>query len=183
MKPFPALARRLPALALLLVLPAAASAQRPSGGSPGGWSPAQIGLHVGYDNNASATVLGGQLRVPVVPAGWLEVMPGGDVTFLTGLKEYQLNLDAVAVLGGERGGLYGGGGLALRNSVYGEGLDRETRTGANVVVGLATRGRFGDIPLGVQFEARWVFLDADFDPRVFTFGVNVPLWGWGDGRR
>ena len=148
---------------LTLSLPAMAEAQPASGG----WVPAQIGLRAGYDNSSNATVLGGQLRIPVVPAGWLEVVPSGDVTFLTGLREYQFNADAVLSMGGRSGGVYGGGGLAWRN---------------NLVVGLATRGRVADVPLGIQIEGRWVFLDADFDPRVFTFGVNVPLWGWG-GRR
>jgi hypothetical protein len=169
-------------LTLLSVLAAPAEAQRP-GASGGGWAPAQAGLRVGWDNNANATVAGGQLRIPVLPGGSLELVPSGDVTFLTGLREYQVNLDAVWVLGGRRGGLYGGGGLAARNTIFGESTDgeRETRTGANVVVGLTTRGRFGGVPLGVQIEARWVFLDAAFDPRVFTFGLNVPLWGWGRG--
>lgn len=161
---------------VLLFLPAGAAAQ-----SGSGWSPAQVGLRVGYDNNANATVVGAQLRLPVLPAGWLELVPSGDVTFLPGLKEYQFNGDAVFVLGGRRGGLYGGGGVAVRSSVFDADGDRETRTGTNLVVGLTTRALLADVPLGVQIEARWVFLDADFDPRLFSFGVNVPLWGWGRG--
>lgn len=179
LSPAPLLRLVVAGLALLL-LPTATEAQRPgSAEGSAGWSPAQVGLRVGYDNNANSTVAGAQLRIPVVPAGWLEVMPSGDITFLPGLKEYQFNADAVFVMGGRRGGLYGGGGFALRSSIFDEGGDRESRTGGNVVVGLTTRGRLAEVPLGVQIEARWVFLDADFDPRLFTFGVNVPLWGWG----
>ena len=176
--------RSLLAVGLFLALPATAAAQRPSGSSPG-WLPAQAGLHMGYDNNANATVVGAQLRVPVIPTGHVELLPSSDVTFLPGLKEYQLNADAVFVTGGRSGGLYGGGGLALRNSIFTGGGERETRSGANVVVGLTTRGRLGGVPMGIQLEGRWVFLDAEFDPRLFTFGVNLPLWGWGsrDGGR
>jgi len=181
MTPSPSRLRLHLAALLCLVLPGTVAAQGPAG-TGGGWNPIQVGARAGYDNNANATVLGAQLRIPVVPRGWLELMPSGDITFLTGLKEYQFNADAVVLLGGPRGGLYGGGGLALRNTIFAGRDERETRAGANVVVGLSTRAQMGDVPLGVQIEARWVFLDAEFDPRVFTFGVNLPLWGWGEAR-
>lgn len=178
---------RLLCLLLTLALPGVVQAQRSpgAGASSPGWSPAQAGIRVGYDNSAHGTVLGAQLRLPVIPSGWVEVIPSGDVTFLPGLKEYQFNADAVVVTGGRSGGLYAGGGVAVRNTIFGQGGDRETRTGTNLVAGLMTRGLVGDLPLGIQVEARWVFLDADFDPRLFTFGVNLPLWGWdrrGGGR-
>lgn len=167
----------------LLSVPVAAQAPPEDAGGGQTWAPASVGLRVGYDDNSSGTVAGAQLRVPVVPAGWLELVPSADVTFLTGLKEYQANMDAVYVGGSRSGGLYAGGGLALRNSIYGEDGERETRTGANLVLGLVTRGVFQGLPLGVQVEARWTFLDADFNPRSITLGANVPLWGWERARR
>ncbi len=170
---------RLPMLlALLLALvmgsPEPGSAQRGNAG----WAAPQAGIRFGYDDNAQATVLGGQLRIPVLPGGQVELVPSGDVVFLDGLREYQVHADAVWVTGGRSGGLFGGVGLAVRNGIF-EELDRETRTGANLVLGLVTRGRFQGVPLGVQLEGRWVFMDTPVDPRVFTFGVNLPLWGWG----
>ncbi len=140
-----------------------------------------MGARVGYDDNANATVLGTQIRIPVVRGGWLELMPGADVTFLTGLKEYQFNGDAVFIYGSRAGGLYGAGGVAIRNTIF-EGAGRETRVGGSVAVGLMNRGS-GDVPIGTQLEVRWVFIDAPFKPRVLTFGVNLPLWGWGQRGR
>jgi len=166
------------ALASSLVLamggPEPASAQRGNAG----WAAPQAGIRFGYDDNAQATVLGAQLRIPVLPGGQVELVPSGDVTFLEGAREYQVNADAVWVTGGRSGGLFAGGGLAVRSGFF-EALDRETRTGANLVLGLVTRGRFQGVPIGVQLEGRWVFIDTPVDPRVFTFGVNLPLWGWG----
>lgn len=171
---------RAAALAALALLAAPSSPLVAQESQPPAWPAIQAGIRFGYDNNANSTVLGAQVRIPVVRGAWLEVVPSGDVTFLPGLKEYQGNADVVWVSGGRRGGLYAGAGLAMRNSIF-DGPERETRTGASVLIGLVSRG-FGDVPLGTQLEARWVFLDADFSPRVLTLGVNLPLWGWGDDR-
>lgn len=167
-----------PALAAVafLLLPAGVAAQN----APTPWPAVQIGARFGFDDNASSTVAGAQIRIPVVRGGWLELLPSGDVTFLAGLQEYQFNADAVYILGGGRGGLYLGGGLALRNTIL-EGPERETRSGVNAVVGLTSR-RLGGAPFGTQIEIRWVFLDAEFNPRNLTLGVNFPLWGGGSRR-
>ena len=142
------------------------------------WPSITIGAKGGWDNNANAEVLGGQLRLPLLRNGSLELMPTADVTFATGLKEYQYAVEALFLQGDRRGGLYLGGGLAFRNTIYGAdaSLPRETRQGYSVVVG----SKFGIASggLGVQLELRWVFIrDTPIDPQVVSFGINFPLTG------
>ncbi len=157
--------------------PAVAQAQQP--GQPGataGWAPAAVGVRLGYDQAARGEVIGAQLRIPMLPDGRVELMPGGDITFLTGLRDSGFHLDALYVSGGRRGGPYVGGGLALRNSLFTDepGAGRETKAGFGAVVGVKGGG-----PglLGTQVEFRWIFLpDDDYDPRTISLGVNFPLW-------
>ena len=161
----------------MLATPALSQGQQP--GQPGGsagWAPAAAGVRFGYDQAARGEVIGAQLRIPVLPDGRVEVMPGADITFLTGLRDYGFNLDALYVSGGRRGGIYAGGGLALRNSLFTDepGADRETKTGVGAVVGVKGGGPG---PFGTQVEFRWVFLpNDDYDPRTISLGVNFPLW-------
>jgi hypothetical protein len=127
-------------------------------------------------------VVGAQLRVPLLRNGHVEVVPNGDITFLTRVREYGVNVDAVYVSGGSRGGMYFGGGLAVRNSIFSADAEgtRETSSGLGIVVGAKAGGPGG---LGTQIEFRWVFLpDLDYDPRAITLGLNVPLWGWSRDR-
>ncbi len=164
---------------LALSTPFAVEAQR-RGSQPANtteWAPISAGFKAGYDNNASGEMLGVQLHLPVVRNGTLELMPNADVTFLNGLKEYQYTLDALYIPGGTGGGPYLGGGVALRNTIYGDDRSaaRETRQGYSLVVG----GKLGGAgPFGLQIEARWTFLESDIlNPRTVTFGVNFPLSG------
>ena len=164
---------------LALSTPFAVEAQR-RGSQPAtttGWAPISAGFKAGYDNNASGEMLGVQLHLPIVRNGQFELMPNADVTFLSGLKEYQYALDALFVPGGTRGGPYLGGGVALRNTIYDfdRSAARETRQGYSVIVG----GKLGSPgALGIQIEVRWTFLDSPvLDPRTVTFGVNFPLSG------
>ena len=118
-----------------------------------------------------------QLRLPLVRDGKLELVPHANVTFATGLKEYAYGAELVLVPAGRRGGLYGGGGIAYRNTIFGTGVsdERQTFTGFSGVIGLKS-GTGGAV--GSQIELRWVFLDdAPVDPRVITFGVNIALSG------
>lgn len=148
------------------------------------WPAAQAGLRFGYDQSARGEVAGAQLRIPVLRNGRVELVPNADVTFLSRLKEYGVNVDAVYVTGGARGGLYLGGGVAFRNSVFGPDPQgaRETDTGFGIVLGAKAGGPSG---IGTQLEFRWIFLpDRDYEPRAITVGLNVPLWGWSrDGGR
>jgi len=152
-------------------------AQGTGGGGSASWPPAVAGLRFGYDQGANGEVVGAQLRVPVLRSGHVEVVPNADVTFLTRLREYGFNLDAVYVTGGLQGGVYLGGGLAVRNSVFGVSEDegRRNEAGFGAVIGART-GAPGRI--GTQVEFRWIFLSgADFNPRAATVGLNFPLWG------
>lgn len=178
---------RLAAALLLVVsgvLPRAAHAQAPGGATGSSSWPAPVaGLRFGYDQTARGEVVGAQIRVPVLRSGRIEVVPNADITFLTRLREYGYNVDAVFVPGGTQGGIYLGGGLALRNSVFGlpgGDSDRGTEAGFGAVVGART-GSPGRI--GTQIEFRWIFLSGvDHEPRAVTLGVNFPLWGRGAGR-
>jgi hypothetical protein len=115
-------------------------------------------------------------------------MPSADVSFVTGLKEYQYAVDALYVFGGARGGPYVGGGLAFRNTIYGReaNLPRETRRGYSVVIGSKFEA---DARFGVQLEIRWVFISespddevSPIDPQVVSLGINIPLTGRGNPR-
>jgi len=173
---------RTPTAILLLALslalaPRAASAQMPGGGPSSGWAPAQIGVRFGATSVSSNSVLGAQLWVPVIPSGHVQLIPNWGVTFLgSGFKEYQRGVQAVLLSGGRRGGLFAGGGLTWRNTIY-DGPGRETKRWPDLVVGLRT-GQISSIPLTAQLQIRWVFVDEPINPRILTFGVNVPLWGW-----
>lgn len=171
-------------LAVSGAIPHAARAQAPGGGTGSSSWPAPVaGLRFGYDQTARGEVVGAQVRVPVLRSGKVELVPNADITFLTGLREYGYNLDAVFVPGGIQGGIYLGGGLALRNSVFGApggGSGRGTETGFGAVVGART-GVSGRI--GTQVEFRWIFLNGvDYEPRAVTLGVNFSLWGRGGAR-
>jgi hypothetical protein len=138
-----------------------------------------VGGHFGYDDNSSGEVVGAQIRIPIVRSARFELMPSGDITFLPGLKEYQFNADAVFVTGGRRGGLYAGGGLAVRNTLFPGGVGRQTATGWGWVAGI--RSSPGS-RIGIQLEARQIHVDESLKPRLLTFGVNFPLWSSGDTR-
>ena len=164
-------------LAACFVAPASVEAQQPDGGAPGPWPSVSAGIHFGYDQSANGEVLGAHVRIPVLRNGRVEVVPSANVTFLSRLREYGAHVDAVYVHGGNQGGPYLGGGLALRNSIF--GLDpaeaRTTETGFDFVVGLKS-GNSGR--LGTQIEFRWIFLPGiDYEPRIVTLGVSLPLWG------
>ena len=168
-------------LALALALPLAPGEARAqgSGQTAGqGWAPVAVGIRVGYDSNASASVVGGQIRIPAWPSGHVELVPNLEVTFLTGVREYQGGVDLVVVSGGRRGGVYAGGGWGVRNTIY-EGPGRDTRGALAVMAGVKT-GALGGAPFGTQLEMRWVYPDGPFRPRVLSLGINFPLWGRGE---
>ena len=179
-------ARTLVLLGAASAVPCAdAGAQFRDPGEPAGgatsWPAVSVGPRIGYDQGSGGEMVGLHVHVPVVRSAHVELMPSADVTFLTALREYQLNLEAVYVTSGRRGGLYLGGGLAFRNSIYGSdrSAPRSTEQGYSAVVGVRAMGA---APFGVQLEARWTFLDVDVrDPRSISIGVNFPLWGRGRG--
>lgn len=161
------------------MLPSTAYAQlrAPLGASSGGWAPIGIGVRVGRDSALHYNVVGGQLRIPVLPNGALELMPNMDVTFARGSKVYEYNLELVYVVGGDVGGLYGGGGIGFRRARFGPdpSVPRETARGYTGVLGLKIGGLGHVVP---QVEWRWVWVSKeDINPQQVTLGVNVALWG------
>ena len=145
---------------------------------PQRWSPISVGLYVGYDNQPSGEVAGAQIRIPVLRSGTVQLISGANVTFLNRLKEYQFNVEAVYTTVASTGGLYAGGGLAWRNTMFGSDLTAGRRTvqGYSIVVGFET-GRIAGTSLSPQVEIRWSFLkETALNPRVISLGVNFPLW-------
>jgi len=142
------------------------------------WSPISVGIYIGYDNQPSGEVVGAQIRVPVLPNGTVKIMSDANITFLNRLNEYQFNLEAAYTTGASTGGLYLGGGLAWRNTMFGSDLTagRRTAQGYSVVAG-AQLGGIAGTPLSPQLEVRWTFLkETVLNPRVIGFGINLPLW-------
>lgn len=163
----------------LSLLPTAVHAQFAQGGSAdadAGWAPAGVGIRAGFDNVQSRPMLGAMARIPVVPRGSIELLPNADVTFLPGLKQYQLNLELVYLLSGRRGGFYGGGGIGLRNSVFGPDptADRRNERTFSLVAGI----RFGGLGrIRPELETRWILMDEPTrDPSVVNFGATITLW-------
>lgn len=170
---------RILSVALLVspLLPVHAAAQEDLGSL--GWAPVMVGIRAGLQHRTGSAVLGGQVRIPVIRSGLVELMPNASITFRKGgLDQYEYALDAVWVSGGRRGGLYAGAGAALRNGVFNENVGWRTHKGWDIVVGLKTMPGHG-IPVGIQLEERLVFMHLPINPSVLSIGVNVPLWGWG----
>jgi len=162
------------ALAVALVpIAAAGQLSRPA---EQGWPAVEIGARVGYDNAQRQEVVGALLRIPILRNGTIELLPNADVTFLEGVKEYQLNAEAVYLLTGGDGGFYVGGGVGLRDAISRSdpGGARETLTTFSVVVGLKLSGLGRIHPL---LEFRRVFA-SEFvvDPQMLSLGVTFALW-------
>ena len=77
---------------VILITPLGVNGQRrgQEEGTSQRWSPVSIGLYVGYDNQPSGEVAGAQMRIPVLPSGTVELLSGGNITFLNQLKELSL---------------------------------------------------------------------------------------------
>lgn len=161
--------------ALAALLPGAAAAQL-GPGQRTGWPPAEIGVRVGFDNVQRQEVLGALVRIPILRNGSVELVPNADVTFLRGIKEYQLNAEAVYLWLSDDGGLYAGGGIGLRNTIpptIPPG-GRETITTFSLVVGLKLTGLERVNPM---VEFRRVFAsDLAVDPQLISIGVTLELW-------
>lgn len=169
---------RAAALSLLLLVgatvPQGLAAQAGPVAQAEGWAPPSLGVRAGYDNKQRRYLLGAQVRLPVLPGGQVELMPSMDVTFLSGRKEKQYNLEAVYVWDGRTGGLYAGAGLGIRNAVFGRGEERRSELGYTGVAGFRVAGLGLVVP---QLEYRWVYIkDAPFTYQQLTAGANIALW-------
>lgn len=181
MRPIRGHASRTAAVAWTLSLGALPlAAQRPSslgGESATSWTPASIGIHVGWDAKASGSLVGGQVHLPLLPSGSVEVIGTGDLTFVRGTDDKQIILDLVYVSGGRGGGLYVGGGIGWRKGIFTPGTGEQTVMSRGFVLGLRQDGVFA--VFGLQAEFRWLFLsDVGLEPQPAAFGINLPLWGW-----
>jgi hypothetical protein len=141
-----------------------------------GWPPPAVGVRVGFDNAQSSPMVGAALRIPVLPSGWVELLPNADITFLSGFKVYQVNFEAVYLTQARRGGFYVGGGVGVRNGIFSadpNGPRRSERTFSAVAgVRLGGLGR-----VRPDVEVRWIFQDEQArDPRVVAAGVSLALW-------
>lgn len=146
----------------------------PGAPGPAGWAPPSVGVRFGWDNKQRNEVLGAAVRLPILPSGQVELMGGTEVTFLRNLTEYEFNAEAVYVQGGRAGGVYGGGGLGLRNTIYPGSVERRTELGFTLVVGVRLTGLGILVP---QVESRWIFIDdAPFTFQTLTLGVNLAFW-------
>jgi hypothetical protein len=152
------------ALALLLLIPAHASAQyRRGGGILSG--PFAIGPRTGRDFENHAWSLGAQASLPLGQN--LEIRPSGDLFFpRDGGTGWQANGDAAFHIG-QGGGLYAGGGIALAHPGKGE-----TKTGYNLFFGLSTAApRDRTKPFA---EFRWTFVN-DTSPFRLAVGFTYAL--------
>jgi hypothetical protein len=156
--------------------PAGVAAQVGPDADEGGWPGAKVGVRVGYDNGQRQEVVGALLRIPILRNGSVEILPSGDVTFLRGVREYQLNAEAVYMLSEGGGGIYAGGGVGLRDAVSRSdpSQGRETITTFSVVVGIEFSGLDRIHPF---LEFRRIFAsELVVDPQLLSLGVSVSLW-------
>ncbi len=140
------------------------------------WAPIAVGVRFGLDQEAGGEVIGGQIRLPVVRSGLVEFVPNVDVLLLSGVKEYQYNLNLAYVPGGAGGGIFLEGGVGWRDSVLGSSdptAPSRTYFGFNLGAG----GRTNVGPVQLEILIRWVFLnDTSFRPNPASLGFNFPLW-------
>jgi hypothetical protein len=157
------------------IVPTVAGAQLRPQAEQGGWPAVEIGARVGYDNSQRQEVVGALVRIPILRNGSVELVPNADVTFLRGVKEYQLNGEAVYVLTEGDGGIYAGGGVGLRDAVSrSDPSARETITTFSIVVGIKFSGLERVNPL---LEFRRIFAsELVVDPQMLSIGVTLELW-------
>lgn len=146
------------------------------------WAPISVGVRIGFDDRANGSLLGGQLHIPLVRTGVIELAPSAEAVFLNRSTEYQYNLELAYIPGGTKGGILLGGGLGWRDRFVGtaESADgRETFFGYTAMAG----GRSDVGPLQFEVSLRWVFLnDTPYRPNAVALGVNLPLWRARPGR-
>jgi hypothetical protein len=140
------------------------------------WAPISVGVRFGFDDRADGSLIGGQLHIPLVRSGVVELATSAEAVFLNRSTEYQYNVELAWVPGGTEGGLLLGGGLGWRDRFVGtaESPDgRETFFGYTAMVGV--RSDVG--PLQVEVSARWVFLNGTpYRPNAVALGLNLPFW-------
>ena len=140
------------------------------------WAPVSVGVRGGWDDRANAQLLGAQMRIPVLRSGIVELVPGADIAFLPGAKEYQYNAEVSWVPGGRQGGFFVTAGVGWRDSVFNADVDSlERTTFFGYVLGAGLKSRVG--PLEFELGLRWILLnDTSYRPNPATLGLNYPFW-------
>ena len=156
----------------IFVTPNELSAQRRHG-RKGGYrsgSPGNIGLGIrtGYDYNADAWSLGGQIILPLGGRrGGIQIIPSGDIFFITDNNhDWQLNLDAALKLPL----FHIGAGIAYLNRDFSGNNEDDTKSGTNLFIGISPPGR--RLPVFPFAEARWTFVE---DERLFRIAVGINI--------
>lgn len=140
----------------------------------------EVGLRGGIDFEVDGPVLGAHLRIPLDPSGRVELMPGFLYSFSDLADPFQIDADAVVLLG-PGGTLYAGVGASFRSGFYEPGQEeRRFETGYNLVVGFKDNRVFGDRSLNSQLEFRFTDVDR-VESSIVTIGFNLPLVFFGDG--
>ena len=68
-----------------------------------GWAPISLGPRIGYDSSQGAEIIGGQIHLPVLRSGRLELSAGADIVFLRGTQEHQYGVELVYATPGQGG--------------------------------------------------------------------------------
>jgi hypothetical protein len=130
------------------------------------------GLRGGYDFDTDVWSVGGHIRFPLgLRFRRLRIIPSGDLFFVTGKPDWQLNMDAAIHLRI----FYGGAGLAYLHRDFRQNGQKENKFGNNFFIGmpvlLPLRLRLPIIPF---VEARWTGINNENLFRL-VFGINIPL--------
>jgi hypothetical protein len=155
-------------VALLLALSTApAEAQARPGAEP--YMGVMVGAHTGINYLFEGFLIGGQAVFLLDPWGRVSFIPNAQYEIRRGLRDWQANLDGALM---PVPGVYVGGGVSYRNSIFDEEVGRETVRGASFFFGYRPPPVPGRIV--PHIELRWSFI-GDIRPRMLTAGVSFPL--------
>jgi hypothetical protein len=138
---------------------------------PGGgmWAPPRfiLGLRAGYDYDAEVWSLGGQFVLPLGSRpGGLQIIPSGDLFFINGATDWQINLDAAIRLMM----LYGGVGIAYLNRDFQQPDEKDKKTGTNLFIGMPLPLPLYKLRILSFVEARWTEVENE---RLFRLVVGL----------
>ncbi|HEX9971609.1 MAG TPA: hypothetical protein VGD14_06025 [bacterium] len=125
-----------------------------------------LGLRAGYDYDAEAWSLGGQFMLPLgIGQGGLQIIPSGDLFFINGTTDWQINLDAAIRLMM----LYGGVGIAYLNRDFQQPDEKDKKTGTNLFIGMPLPLPLRKLRILPVIEARWTEIENE---RLFRLVVG-----------
>ena len=144
-----------------------AIAQPEPGGGMGDPPRFILGLRTGYNYDAEVWSLGGQFRLPIgMRRGGLQIIPSGDLFFIKGTTDWQINLDAAFHLMM----LYGGVGIAYLNRDFQQPDEKDKKTGTNFFIGTPLPLPLHKLRILSFLEARWTEVNNE---RLFRLVVGV----------